>query len=223
MVLAIVQSDIGAPVHGELYSPAGNRAPAIILAHEWWGLNDQMRGLARRFAAEGFHALALDLYGGKVTADPDEAMALSIDMKTSDAIAQIQAATDWLKTYRLCTGKVGVTGFCLGGAMAMAAACNVRGLHAVAPFYGLPLAQFADWSKVEAPIQGHYAKHDHYVQNDRLPAIQAAVQAAGGHAEFFLYEAGHAFLRETDPATYDAEAAALAWTRVVGFFQRNLG
>ncbi len=222
MPLAVVRSRVGPPINGLLFSSPGEPAGAVIVLHEWWGLNEQMKGFATRLAGEGFLTLALDLYGGRVAADATEARALSQEMKTLEAMAQVQAAVDWIAGEPICNGKVGVTGFCLGGGQALAAACNVGGLSAVVPFYGLPLAQHADWSRVTAPIQGHYAEQDTHVNMARLPEIEAALQARNVPATFYRYPAGHAFMRENDPTAYHAESAALAWTRMLGFLREQL-
>lgn len=223
MSKVLLHATVGAPVHGELFSPPVDRAPALIVLHEWWGLNDGMRDLARRYASEDFLTLALDLFGGQVTADPNAAAGLAQGMKTRDALVQIQAAVDWLKTQPGCNGKVGITGFCLGGGVSLATACNVRGLSAVAPFYGIPLPQYLDASTLEAPIQGHYAQHDGYVSAARLTDFQAAASAAGRPGfELFTYDAGHAFMRVGDAAAYNAAAAALAWDRTLAFLRAHL-
>lgn len=223
VTLALVHARVGPPINGDLYSPPSASAPAVLILHEWWGLNDQIRGFARRIAQEGFHALALDLYGGAVTTDAGEAARLAQAMKTSDAMDQVQAATDWIASQPQCNGKVGVLGFCMGGGQALAAACNVRGLSAAVPFYGLPLLQYADWSRATAPVLGHYARRDTYVGPERVAAVETAMRAAGVDFTFHQYDADHAFMREGDPSAYNAASAALAWERTLGFLREKLG
>lgn len=222
MPLAIVRSSVGPPINGQLFSSPGDPAPAVILLHEWWGLNDQLRAFATRLAGEGFLVLALDLFGGQVTADPTEAMRLANEMKTASAMAQVQAAVDWLSGLPQCNGKVAVSGFCLGGGQTLAAACTVRGLAAAVPFYGLPPLAFSDWSKVEVPILGHYASEDPYVNSARLAEIEATLAARGLRSTFHRYPAGHAFMREGDPTAYHAPSAALAWERTLAFLRETL-
>lgn len=198
-------------------------APGLVICHEWWGLNDDMRSLAERFAADGFIALAVDLYAGRVTTEESEAFALANELSTLDAMTVVQGARDFLAGHARCNGKVGVTGFCLGGAMALAAACNVEGLSAALPFYGLPRAEYADWSRARIPIQGHYAKQDAFVTPERAQTAHEAALAAGATFELHFYDAGHAFMRQGDPRAFHAESAALAWSRATSFLHQHLG
>jgi carboxymethylenebutenolidase len=211
-------------VHGGLALPAGDApAGAVILVHEWYGLNDDMKRLADRFAAEGFVALAVDLYDGRVAADAPEAMQLSSALKTPDAVGIVAAAADALRALPSVNGRVAVTGFCLGGAMAIAAACTVPGLAAAVPFYGTPKAEYVDWSRGDTPLLGHYGRRDPIIPVERPQALADAAQAAGRSFELHFYEAGHAFMREGDPSAYDAPSATLAWERTIAFLRQNLG
>lgn len=213
----------GRKAAADLALPEGaGRAPAVIVVHEWWGLNDDMRRMAERFAAEGFVALSVDLFGGRVAADAGEAMALVQAMKTPEAMDVVRGAVSFLGEHPRGGGKIGVTGFCLGGAMALAAACSVEGLSAAVPFYGIPLPQHADYSRVRIPIQGHYAEKDGIIPTEKPRAVEAAVRAGGGDMQLFLYDAGHAFMRERDAAVYDEPSARLAWSRAVEFFREKL-
>jgi carboxymethylenebutenolidase len=168
-------------------------------------------------------ALAVDLYAGRVTAEEGEALALSNELSTLDAMKVVQGARDLLAGHPRCNGKVGVTGFCLGGAMALAAACNVEGLGAALPFYGLPRVEHADWSRARIPIQGHYAKEDAFVTPERVRAAHAAALTAGVTFDLHFYDAGHAFMRQGDPHAYHSESAALAWSRATQFLHQHLG
>ena len=182
-----------------------------------------MKRMAARFAAEGFIALAVDLYDGRVATDAPEAMQLSSALKTPDAVRIIAAAAEALRALPRSNGKVAVTGFCLGGAMAIAAACGVPGLAAAVPFYGIPRAEYVDWSRCEAPILGHYGAKDPIIAAERPQALADAARAAGRSFELHLYDAGHAFMREADDAVYDAPSAAQAWERTVAFLRERLG
>lgn len=214
----------GRPSRGALALPPGDAtAGAVLLVHEWYGLNDDLRRLADRFAAAGFVALAVDLYDGLVATDAAEAMRLSGALKTADAVRIIAAAADAARALPRCNGRVGVTGFCLGGAMTLAAACSVPGLAAAVPFYGVPKAEFVDWSRCEAPVMGHYGARDPIIPVERPQALAEAARAAGRSFELHVYEAGHAFMREGDPSAYDAPSAALAWERTVAFLRARLG
>jgi carboxymethylenebutenolidase len=211
-------------IHGALALPEGDApAGAVILVHEWYGLNDDMRRLAGRFAAEGFLALAVDLYDGRVATDASEAMKLSSGLKTPDAVRIIAAAAETLRSLPRSNGRVAVTGFCLGGAMALAAACAVPGLAAAVPFYGIPKPEYVDWSRCEAPILGHYGAKDPMIAMERPQAMADAARAAGRSFTLHFYDAGHAFMREGDPDAYDAPSASQAWERTVAFLRERLG
>lgn len=212
------------PVQGALALPAGDApAGAVILVHEWYGLNDDMRRLAERFAADGFIALAVDLYDGRVATAAPEAMQLSSALKTPDAVRIVAAAAEVLRALPRCNGRVAVTGFCLGGAMAIAAACGVPGLAAAVPFYGVPKPEYVDWSRCEAPIMGHYGAKDPMIPTERPQALADAARAAGRSFTLHFYDAGHAFMREGDPSVYDAPSASQAWERTVAFLRERLG
>ena len=218
------QARDGHEVSGELALPAGDaRRPGLVVVHEWWGINDDIRRLARRFADEGFVTLAVDLYGGVSTSDGAEAMRLSTELSTAAAMEIIAGAVATLAAHPRCTAMVGVTGFCLGGAMALVAACNVDGLAAAVPFYGTGKDEFLDFTRAKAPILGHYAKNDAFVKAERVEELRGRAVAAGARFEVCLYDAGHAFMRAGDPAAYDKASAELAWERTMRFLRLELG
>ncbi len=212
----------GGRASGELFAPKTPSAPALVLVHEWWGLNDDVRRMAGRFAEQGFLTLAIDLYHGRSTAEAEVAMQLSNELSTAVAMKEIAGAVAFLGSDARSNGKVGVTGFCLGGAISLASAFNVDGLSAVVPFYGNPRADFVHLEKKTAPIQGHYAKNDGFIDSGRTRAIAEGVRANGGAFELFMYDAGHAFMREADPHAYHAESATLAWERAFAFLHAEL-
>ena len=217
-------SAAGRTVTGALALPKGDApAGALVIAHEWYGLNDDMKHMAARFAAEGFIALAVDLYDGRVAADTTEAMQLSGALDTRDAVRVIAAAADALRALPSSNGKVGVTGFCLGGAMAIAAACGAPGLAAAVPFYGTPNPEYVDWSRCEAALLGHYGMHDPIIPMERPRALADAATAAGRSFALHFYDAGHAFMREGDANVYHAPSAALAWERTAAVLRAHLG
>lgn len=211
------------PAIGALALPAGEGpVPSVIVVHEWWGLNDDMRRVATRLASEGFIALAIDLYGGRSASEPPEAFELMNALRTPEAMKVVSGGVRWLRAQPRSNGHVGITGFCLGGAMTLAAACQVPGLDAAVPFYGIPKPEYADYSRVRVPISAHFGKRDPTIPVERPEAVAAAVRAGGGDIELFLYDAGHAFLREGDPKAYDAESATLAWQRMLTFLRNRL-
>ncbi|HNI59554.1 MAG TPA: dienelactone hydrolase family protein [Pseudomonadota bacterium] len=195
--------------------------PAILICHEWWGLNDDMRRMAERFAGEGFLAIALDFYEGKSTADPGEAMQLVMQLKTDHALVVTKAAVDKIKSDPRCTGRIAITGFCLGGAMAIAAICNVEGIAAAVPFYGLPMPKFQNWQNVKGPILGHYAQNDSHVPAEKVQGVVDSARQAGVTFECHFYSGSHGFMRKSDAAIYHPESADLAWNRTLAFLKQH--
>jgi len=119
--------------------------------------------------------------------------------------------------------KVGVTGFCMGGAISFAAATTVMGLSCSVPFYGIPRADYFEAAKMRCPLQAHFAQRDDWARADRAQELADAVNARGGSMELFVYDAGHAFMREGDPAAYAPEQAKIAWARATEFLHAKLG
>ena len=210
-------------IHGELAEPASpGKAPALVLIQEYWGINDHIRSLADRLAREGFLVVAPDLYHGKLAKDAAEAGALMTGLDTLAAVKEIGATADFLKAHARGNGKVGVIGFCMGGALALAAACHLEGLSAVVPFYGLPPAEKVDYARVSAPILMHVATNDAWVTVEKAQAVKKLVDAAGKSMTLETYEAGHAFVNDTRPEAYDEKSAKLAWQRSVDFLKKHL-
>ncbi len=213
----------GTTVHGTLTLPEGTeRAPAIVLVQEWWGLNAHIDSLAARLASEGFRVIAPDLYHGVTTTDPAEASRLMQALDTRAAVGEIGAAVAHAGGHERSNGKVGITGFCLGGALTFAAACHVKGLSAVVPFYGIPMPEKVDYSRVEAPILAHFALRDGWVTPEKARALETTLEGLGKDIRFEYYEADHAFVNDTRPDVYDPESARLAWSRTVEFFHKHL-
>ena len=213
----------GTEINGELAEPAGTgKAPALVLIQEYWGINDHIRSLADRLAQEGFLVIAPDLYHGKLAKDPAEAGALMTALDTFAAVKEIGATAEFLKGHARGNGKVGVIGFCMGGALALASACHLDGLSAVVPFYGLPPEDKVDYAKVSAPILMHVAKRDAWVTVEKAEAVKKKLEAAGKSITLEIYEADHAFVNDTRPEVYDEKNAKLAWSRSVEFLKKNL-
>jgi carboxymethylenebutenolidase len=218
------KSKTGSEVSGELAEPSGSdKAPAVVLLQEWWGLNDHIRSLVDRMAKEGFLVVAPDLYHGEVTKDATEAGKLMSKLDTMKAVDEIAGAVAYLKSHPRSNGKVGVMGFCMGGALSFASACHIEGLGAVVPFYGIPPADKVDYSKVTAPIMTHVAKNDEWVTVEKVEQIKKQLEGRGHPIEVHVYDAQHAFVNDTRPEVYHAENAKLAWERTVAFFKKHLG
>lgn len=205
---------------GYLAQAAAGR-PGVVVIQEWWGLNDQICGIADRFARAGFTALAPDLYKGRVTQSPDEANHLMTGLDFGGATHQdIRGAVDFLRT--TCPS-VAVTGFCMGGALTIAAAVHVPGIAAAVCYYGIPPAEFADPAAIRVPFQGHFASRDDWCTPEAVDKLEAAMLEAGAAPEIHRYVADHAFCNERRADVYDAEACNQAWDRTVAMFRRILG
>ncbi len=210
----------GDTVGAALGLPAGNgKAPAVVVVQEWWGLNPQIEGIVDRFAAEGFVALAPDLYRGVVAKDATQANQMMTDLDGARALADLEGAAAYLREHPRGNGKVGITGFCMGGAYTLASACFIRGLACAVPFYGIPPR--ADYAKVDVPILFHVAQHDGWVSPAKADEVVKAVRSHGGSIELELYDADHAFMNERRPEVHNPAAAALAWERRVAFLREH--
>ena len=204
---------------------AGNRASAVVVIQEWWGLNDQIKGVANRLAKAGYRALVPDLYRGKVGLDAKEAEHLMTNLNFADAATQdIRGAVQHLKQ---TSPKVGITGFCMGGALTVLAAVNVPESDGAVAWYGCPPLDYVDASKIKAPLMGHWAIHDAYFPLEQIEGLEEKLKKAKVNHEFHRYEAKHAFANETPhdasvAAEYNEAAAKAAWDRTMAFFKKHI-
>lgn len=198
---------------------AGEGKPGIVVIQEWWGLNDQICGVADRFARAGYNALAPDLYRGRVTAEADEANHLMTGLDFPDATRQdLGGAVAHLGR---SSRRVGVMGYCMGGALTIAAAVHLPAVAAAVCFYGIPPADFADPAKIKAPFQGHFANQDDWCTPAAVDALEKTMKGAGAKPEIFRYDAQHAFCNERSPA-YHLASAEQAWERMTSFLGKHL-
>ncbi|MGI8756131.1 MAG: dienelactone hydrolase family protein [Acidimicrobiales bacterium] len=213
---------------GYLAVPESGSGPGVVVIQEWWGLVPHIADVCDRFAAEGFVAVAPDLFHGETTTEPDEAGKLMMALNLPRATQDIRGAAAFLRDHDAVSGdKLGITGFCMGGGLALVAACDDPGSYgAVVPWYGLipwPDAE-PDWTKLEAPVEGHFASEDDFFTPAAASDLEAKLRSTGTSATFYLYQgAGHAFFNDTRPEAYDAEAAATAWGRTLDFLHTRLG
>lgn len=195
-------------------------APGVVVIQEWWGLQDQIKGVADRFAAAGFRALAPDLYQGRVTRDPTEASQLMSSLDFVEAAQQdVRGAVKHLKAGG---GKVAVTGFCMGGAITLIAAVHVPECDAAVCFYGIPPEEAADPRSVRVPFQGHFANQDGWCTPKAVNLLEKGLASASAPSEIHRYPAQHAFFNEQRPEVHDAAASALAWERSIKFLRKHL-
>jgi carboxymethylenebutenolidase len=212
----------GGDAAGYLASAARGDAPGLVIIQEWWGLQEQIKGMCDRFALAGFDALAPDLYRGVVVPyhDAEAAGKEMMSMNFLDATEQsVRGAVQFLKRNR---AKVGLTGFCMGGAVTIIGAARIPELSAAVAFYGLPPEQAATPADVKVPLQGHFANKDDFVKPAAVDAFEMGMKAAGKAHEFFRYDADHAFANEQRMAVHDREASELAWGRAIAFFRKHL-
>lgn len=210
----------GKKAQGYLAKAAIANARAVVVIQEWWGLSGNITAICDRFALAGYDALAPDLFGGTVVPyhDHEAAEKMLKNLDFADAAQNtIRGAAQFLKR---SSPKVGVVGFCMGGAVAMVAA-GAPEISAVAPFYGLPPEQFLDISKLKIPVQGHFSNTDDFVTPERANTFEAALAKAKIKHEIFRYDASHAFMNEQRDV-YDRAASELAWDRLLGFLGKNL-
>ena len=212
----------GKDAAGYLANASRGNAPGVVVIQEWWGLQEQVKGMVDRFALAGFDALAPDLYRGVVVPyhDADAAGKEMASLDFIDATEQtVRGAAQYLKRNG---AKAGIAGFCMGGAVAIIGAARVPELSAAVSFYGLPPAQAAGPADVKVPLQGHFASKDDFVTPAAVDAFEAALKSAGKLHEFFRYDADHAFANEQRMAVHDREASELAWARATAFLKTHL-
>jgi carboxymethylenebutenolidase len=227
---AVVGSDVmygtvdGKALHGYLARPAtaGRNAPAIVLIHEWWGLNDNIKSVADRYAGEGYVVLAVDLFG-RSTTRPDTAMVLyQTAMQNIPAGEKnVGAAVAYLKAQGAT--KIGAVGFCFGGHWSLRTGLvGGADINAVVIYYGAPITDDAQLARLKAPVLGLYGELDRGIPADSVKAMQAKLNAAGPRMEAtFFPGANHGFSNPSGQA-YNAEAATAAWQKSVAFFAANL-
>ncbi len=213
----------GGEAKGYLSNAARGDAPGLVVIQEWWGLQEQIKAMCDRFALAGFDALAPDLYQGVVVPyhDSDAAMKEMQSLNFIDAAEQtVRGAVQFLKRNG---AKAGLTGFCMGGAVAVIGAARIPEITAAVTFYGLPPEQAVKPADVKVPLQGHFANKDDFVTPKLVDAFEQGLRAAGKTFEFFRYDAEHAFVNEQRMALHDRHAAELAWGRATDFFRKRLG
>jgi carboxymethylenebutenolidase len=196
--------------------------PGVIVIQEWWGLDEHIKDVARRVAAEGYVALAPDLYHGEVATEPDEARKLAMGMNREQAMKDLAGAVEYLKSLPDVEPKqVGCMGFCMGGALTFALAGARPDVAAAAPFYGgTPAAE--QLAKIQAEVVASYGADDGGIPIENVRKMEQALKDAGKAASVTVYDgAPHSFFNDTKPS-YRPEAAKRAWEQVLALFERRL-
>jgi len=212
---------------GYLAVPDSGGGPGVIVIQEWWGLVPHITDVCDRFAAAGFVALAPDLYHGETTTEPDEAGKLMMALNLEQAARDMGGAVDHLLGLdEVTSAGVGVVGFCMGGALALLLAVERPDqVVACAPFYGtVPFVEErVDWSKLQAPVRGHFAGDDGFFTADKVQALEAELKGLGKDVELVIHDGtDHAFFNDTRPEVYDAEHSAEAWDATIAFFRETV-
>lgn len=210
----------GRDVAAALAIPASTPAPALLLVHEWWGLNDQIKAVAADFAAQGYLTLAVDLFNGRVGTTADQARELMSAVKEDEAQDTLASWLQWLQNHNDSTRKIGTVGWCLGGGWSLRASTLVP-VEATVVYYGrvnLPKEQL---SKLKGPVLGHFAKRDLHITADIVTPFEQTMTELGKPFEDFWYDADHAFANPTGN-NYVKDEAQLAWRRTTEFLAKML-
>ena len=198
--------------------------PGIVVIHEFWGLNDWVKEQAQKLAAQGYVALAIDLYRGAVTTDPADAGELMRTLPHDRAVRDLEAAYDYLAARpEVDNSRIGSIGWCMGGGYSLQLAIREPKLTACVVNYGAMPTDPADIAKIQAPILGNFGADDRGITPDAVHAFESAMRTAGKSVDLKIYDgAGHAFENPNNTAGYRPEAAADAWNRIVAFFAKTL-
>jgi carboxymethylenebutenolidase len=203
--------------------PVSKSAAAVIITHDSWGLNDQVRSVARRLASEGYVAIAPDLFHGQVTDDPEQAHVLMQGIPTDRANADLDAAVAWLRANpRVGNRPIGVMGFGMGGSVALGFGLHSNALSGIVVFDGPPVTDPIQLETLHSPVMAHFGAKDNGVPETRVAAFRDGMAQAGHNAEVYVYpSAGHGFMNDARPS-YQPDAARQAWARTLTFLQKQL-
>ena len=193
---------------------------AVIVVQEYWGLNEHIKDIARRYADEGFIAIAPDLYRGKLATKSEDASRLMQALKIEDGLDTINQAVETARA-KYDLSHFGITGFCMGGTYALRAACELEGFSAAAPFYG-DIPEEDVLKKLTTPTIFVSATKDGWINTDKVAALEDATEKYELPIHSVKYEADHAFFNDTRKDVYDEKAARDAWALVTGFFNDKL-
>jgi carboxymethylenebutenolidase len=215
----------GRTADGYLALPPAGSGPGLIVIQEWWGLVGHIKDVTDRFAAEGFVALAPDLYHGETTKSPDQAGKLLMALNIAEAGKDMRgAARHLLALDAVRPKKVGSVGFCMGGQLALYAACEYPEEIATAvDFYGVHPKVEIDPQRLAGPVMAHFGRKDKTTPREAADALVERIRRAGKEIDAYFYDAGHAFMNDQRPEAYDEKAATLAWERTVKFLKKQLG
>ncbi|MGE5547142.1 MAG: dienelactone hydrolase family protein [Solirubrobacterales bacterium] len=210
----------GRSVTGALAKPDRRPAPAVVLVHEWWGLNDQIKTMAVEFARQGYLALAVDLFQGRVTTDPDVAKQLTQAVKPDEADDTLASWLAWAKNHQDSSRKTATCGWCFGGGWSLNASVATP-VDATIVYYGRVDLPVEKLKRLKGPVLGHFGRQDQFITPAVVETFEANMKAAGKPYTAFWYDAPHAFANPTG-ANYHREDAQLAWKRTLDFLKKEL-
>jgi carboxymethylenebutenolidase len=211
----------GRAVRAALAVPAKTPAPAVLLVHEWWGLNDQIKAVAAELGMAGYLALAVDLFDGKVASNPDEAKRLVGAVDEAVATDVVKSWAAWLKVESRGNGKLATIGWCFGGGWSLNAAL-AEPADATVVYYGNVAKKATELASLKGPVLGHFASKDQWINQAMVDGFAAEMKTAGKSLEAHWYDADHAFANPTG-ARYDEPDATLAWERTLAFLKTTIG
>ena len=212
----------GGTTQGYLATPAGGKGPGLLVIQEWWGLVGHIKKVCDRFAAEGFSALAPDMYHGQTASEPDGAGKLFMALNIAQAEKDLRGAAAALAPHS-STAKIGAVGFCMGGQLALFAATVNPTVGATVNFYGIHPNVNPDYSKLSGPVLGLFAEKDGFVSPQVARDTDAAIKKAGKSSEIHIYpNVDHAFFNDENKAAYNKAAADDAWRRTLAHFRQHL-
>jgi carboxymethylenebutenolidase len=214
----------GRTADGYLALPGSSSGPGVIVVQEWWGLVDHIKDVVERFAREGFVALAPDLYHSEKTKSPDQAGKLMMALNIAETAKDLRGAATCLRgRAEVRPKKVAAIGFCMGGQLALFAACaHPDVVDAAVDFYGIHPRVDLDVARLSGPVLAHFGRRDKSVNEQAARALVDRIRAAGKTVEAHFYDADHAFFNDQRPEVYDRESAELAWKRTVDFLRKTL-
>lgn len=216
-----IKTAAGSSVSAAVAMPTETPAASVILIHEWWGLNDQIKTMASELAAEGYVAVAVDLYSGDVASDPDQARALMQAVNADQATDTLTSWINWTREHENSNAKVATLGWCFGGGWSLNASLATE-VDATVIYYGNVAKSKDDLASLNSPVLGHFASTDKFINKEMVDGFEQAMGDAGKPLETHWYDADHAFANPTT-ARYDEEDASLAWQRTLEFLSQHLG
>ena len=212
----------GTTTAGYLATPASGKGPGVLVIQEWWGLVGHIKNVCDRFAAEGFSALAPDMYHGQTASEPDGAGKLFMALNIAQAEKDLRGAAKYLAGSS-STAKIGAVGFCMGGQLALFAATLNPSVGATVNFYGIHPNVKPDYTRLSGPVLGLFAEKDGFVTPQVARDVDTAIKAAGKQSEIHIYPGvDHAFFNDERPDAYNKAAADDAWRRTIALFRQHL-